>query len=59
MYSRQGRICMCIKGPEERECDKFRELTVVYSGWSKMFKLRMGDVDEARRVKQGHGMNAL
>lgn len=45
------------KATRKREYGKFRELTVVHSGWSIVFK--NGMVDESRGVKQGHTMNGL
>lgn len=31
-----------MKGPEEKECGKFRKLTIVHSGWIIVFKFKMG-----------------
>lgn len=33
---------MYVKEPEERECGRLGELTVVHSGWITVFKLTMG-----------------
>lgn len=50
---------VCKRARGKQECGKFRELTVVHSGWSIGVQVKNGMVDETRRVKQGHVMDAL